>query len=237
MFALAGCGNFLYVSLEHLKRLEGEILDVGAQFGESFKLELETHSVDPHQFLGLEINPRAAAITELVLWIGYLQWHFRTRGQTMPAEPVLKKFKNIECRDAVLAYDGEPEPARNEAGHVITVWDRKSFKMDMLTGRDVPDETKRAQLLTYKNPRPAEWPTADYIVGNPPFLGDKRMRESLGDGYVETLRETYPAVPESADFVLYWWHKAAELVRAGKASRFGFITTNSLRQTFSRRIV
>ena len=46
-----GCGNFLYVSLEHLKRLEGEILDVGAQFGESFKLELETHSVDPHQFL------------------------------------------------------------------------------------------------------------------------------------------------------------------------------------------
>ena len=77
-----GSGNFLYVSLEHLKRLEGEVLDVAAQFGESFKLELETHTVDPHQFLGLEINPRAAAIAELVLWIGYLQWHFRTRGQT-----------------------------------------------------------------------------------------------------------------------------------------------------------
>ena len=198
-----GCGNFLYVSLEHLKRLEGEILDVGAQFGESFKLELETHSVDPHQFLGLEINPRAAAITELVLWIGYLQWHFRTRGQTMPAEPVLKKFKNIECRDAVLAYDGEPEPARDEAGNVITVWDRRSTKKDPVTGRDVPDETKRVPLLTYKNPRPAEWPTADYIVGNPPFLGTTRMREELGDGYAETLRETYPAVPESADFVMY----------------------------------
>jgi len=95
------------------------VLDVAAQFGENFKLELETHSVDPHQFLGLEINPRAAAITELVLWIGYLQWHFRTRGQTMPAEPVLKKFRNIECRDAVLAYDGEPEPARDEAGNPI----------------------------------------------------------------------------------------------------------------------
>jgi len=232
-----GCGNFLYVSLEHLKRLEGEILDVGTQFGESFNLELETHSVDPHQFLGLEINPRAAAIAELVLWIGYLQWHFRTRGQTMPAEPVLRKFKNIECRDAVLAYDGEPDPARDEAGNVITVWDRKSTKKDPVTGRDVPDETKRVLLLTHKNPRPAEWPAADFIIGNPPFLGDKRMRESLGDGYVETLRKTYPAVPESADFVLYWWHKAAELVRASRASRFGFITTNSLRQTFSRRIV
>jgi hypothetical protein len=232
-----GCGNFLYVSLEHLKRLEGEILDVGAQFGESFKLELETHSVDPHQFLGLEINPRAAAITELVLWIGYLQWHFRTRGQTMPAEPVLKKFKNIECRDAVLAYDGEPEPARDEAGNPITVWDRRSTKKDPVTGRDVPDETKRVPLLTYKNPRPAEWPAADFIVGNPPFLGPARMREALGDGYAETLRAAYTAVPESTDFVIYWWHKAAELVRAGKVGRFGFITTNSVRQSFGRRVV
>ena len=226
-----GCGNFLYVSLEHLKRLEGEVLDVAAQFGESFTLELATHSVDPHQFLGLEINPRAAAITELVLWIGYLQWHFRTRGQTMPAEPVLRKFKNIECRDAVLAYDGEPEPARDQAGNPMTVWDRKSTKKDPVTGRDVPDETKRVALLTYKDARPAEWPAADYVVGNPPFLGATWLRTEFGDGYAESLRETYPAVPESVDFVLYWWHKAAELVRAGKAKQFGFITTNSVRQS------
>jgi hypothetical protein len=232
-----GSGNFLYVALEHLKRLEGEILDVGAQFGESFKLELETHSVDPHQFLGLEINPRAAAIAELVLWIGYLQWHFRTHGQTMPAEPVLKKFKNVECRDAVLAYDGEPEPARDEAGNVKAVWDRKSMKKDPVTGREVPDETKRMALLTYKNPRQAEWPPADFIVGNPPFIGNKYIRCELGDGYAETLREIYPGVSESADFVMYWWHKAGDLVRAAKAKRFGLITTNSLRHTFNRRIV
>jgi hypothetical protein len=232
-----GCGNFLYVSLEHLKRLEGEVLDVAAQFGESFTLELATHSVDPHQFLGLEINPRAAAITELVLWIGYLQWHFRTRGQTMPTEPVLKKFKNIECRDAVLAYDGEPEPARDEAGNPMTVWDRKSTKKDPMTGRDVPDETKRVALLSYPHPRPAEWPTADFIVGNPPFLGNKRMRENLGVGYTEALRATYPAISETSDFVVFWWYKAAELVRAGSAKRFGLITTNSLSQTFNRRVV
>ena len=232
-----GCGNFLYVSLEHLKRLEGEVLDVAAQFGESFTLELATHSVDPHQFLGLEINPRAAAITELVLWIGYLQWHFRTRGQTMPAEPVLRKFKNIECRDAVLAYDGEPEPARDEAGNPVTVWDRKSTKKDPVTGRDVPDETNRVPLLTYKGARPAEWPAADYVVGNPPFLGNKRMRESLGVGYTEALRGAYPAISETSDFVVFWWYKAAELVRAGMARRFGLITTNSLSQTFNRRVV
>ncbi|MCX6907120.1 MAG: class I SAM-dependent DNA methyltransferase, partial [Verrucomicrobia bacterium] len=167
----------------------------------------------------------------------YLQWHFRTRGQTLPAEPVMKKFRNIECRDAVLAYDGEPQPVRDEAGNVVTVWDRRSMKKDAVTGRDVPDETKRVPLLTYANPRPATWPETDFIVGNPPFLGKGKLREAVGDGYAETLRETYPAVPESADFVLYWWHKAAELVRFGKVKRFGLITTNSLRQTFARRVV
>ena len=232
-----GVGNFLYVSLQHLKVLEGEIFDVAAQFGENFRLELETHTVDPHQFLGFEINPRAASIAELVLWIGYLQWHFRVHGKRTPPEPILRAFKNIECRDAVLAYDGEPQPARDETGRELTVWDRRSKKTDMVTGHEVPDETKRVPLLTYSNPQPATWPASDFIVGNPPFIGTARMREDLGDGYAETLRAAYPDVPESADFVLYWWHKAAELVRAGRANRFGLITTNSLRQTFARRVV
>ncbi len=232
-----GTGNFLYVALQHLKVLEGEVLDVATQFGENFKLQLEKFTVDPHQFLGIELNPRAAAIAELVLWIGYLQWHFRLHGKSTPPEPILRAFKNIQYRDAVLAYDGDPQPARDEAGKPITVWDRRSLKTDMVTGRKVPDETKRVPLLTYKNPRPAQWPAADYIVGNPPFIGKVKLREDLGDGYAETLRATYPGVPESADFVLYWWHKAAELVRAGKVKRFGLITTNSLRQTFARRVV
>ena len=40
--------------------------------------------MDPHQLLGLELNPRAAVVADLVLWIGYLQWHFRTRGDAQP---------------------------------------------------------------------------------------------------------------------------------------------------------
>ncbi|MGV3660886.1 MAG: class I SAM-dependent DNA methyltransferase [Prosthecobacter sp.] len=232
-----GSGNFLYVALQHLKILEGEVLDVGSQFGEDLKLELETHTIDPHQFLGIELNPRAASIAELVLWIGYLQWHFKIHGQRIPPEPILRAFKNIECRDAVLAYDGEPRPVRDEAGNITTVWDRRSYKTDPVTQRQVPDDTKRVPLLTYENPRPAEWPETDYIVGNPPFIGTARMREDLGDGYAETLRKTYPEVAESADLVLYWWHKAATLVRHGQAQSFGLITTNSLRQTFARRVV
>jgi len=190
-----GSANFLYVTLEHMKRLEGEVLDLLEQVGDTQgRLESEGLTVDPHQFLGLELNPRAAAVAELVLWIGYLQWHFRTRGHgvanLLPPSPILKDFKNIECRDAVLVES-----------------------------------------------QPAEWPQADFIVGNPPFIGASTLRAALGDTYVGTLRAAYPDVPDSADLVMFWWHKAAQLVRAGQVQRFGLITTNSLKQTFNRRVV
>lgn len=232
-----GSGNFLYVTLEHLKRLEGEVLQHLESLGENMRLDLGGETVDPHQFLGLELNPRAAAIAELVLWIGYLQWHHRNRGATEWPEPVLRAFKNIECRDAVLTHDGE-EFAKDEQGNVRYVWDRRTTKTDPVTGRAVPDDKAVIPLRTYKNPRPAAWPQADYIVGNPPFLGTKRMRDDLGDGYVETLRQTYSdSLEDNADFVMYWWQKAAGETLAGRCRRFGFITTNSIRQSFNRRVV
>lgn len=232
-----GSGNFLYVTLEHLKRLEGEVLDALHGFGESQGVLEDTGlTVDPHQLLGVEVNPRAAAITDLVLWIGYLQWHFRTRGEALPPQPVIRKFHNIECRDAVLEYDGVEE-VRDESGQLLTRWDGRTYKQHPVTGEDVPDETARTPLLRYLNPRKAAWPEADYVVGNPPFVGNSRMRSVLGDGYVEALRATYEDVPESSDYVMYWWEQAAELLREGKLQRFGFIATNSLRQTFNRKVI
>ncbi|NQV24998.1 MAG: class I SAM-dependent DNA methyltransferase, partial [Rhodopirellula sp.] len=90
-----GSGNFLYVALEHMKRLEGEVLNTLRELGYR---QTELLTVDPHQFLGIEVNPRAAAIADLVLWIGYLQWHIRTRDLSQIAEPIIRKFHNIECR-------------------------------------------------------------------------------------------------------------------------------------------
>ncbi|MEN9480676.1 MAG: hypothetical protein RLZZ298_2071 [Pseudomonadota bacterium] len=236
-----GSANFLYVTLEHMKRLEGEVLDFAQSIGQSLgggqqRLEAEGLTVDPHQFLGLEINPRAAAIAELVLWIGYLQWHFRTRSAGLPPSPILRDFKNIQCRDAVLEHDGS-ELLRDEHSVPLSRWDGKTTKAHPVTGEQVPDENARQPLYRYNNPRQASWPAADYIIGNPPFIGAATMRAALGDGYVEALRSTWSNVPESADFVMYWWHHAAQQVTTGKAQRFGFITTNSLKQTFNRRIV
>ncbi len=237
-----GSGNFLYVTLEHLKRLEGEVLNqleaLGAPGqGIQTKLGIEGETVTLQQLRGIEINERAAALAELVLWIGFLQWEIRTRGNDAVGEPVIHDYGNIECRDAVLAYDRE-EPALDPSTRkVITRWDGKTFKKHPVTGEDVPDESARKIEYRYVNPRKAEWPQVAFIVGNPPFIGNKRMRDALGHGYVETLREAWPEVPESADYVMYWWHHAAVLVRAESAERFGLITTNSLTMVFNRRIV
>jgi hypothetical protein len=232
-----GSGNFLYVTLELLKRLEAEVVDTLHTFGATSKLELEGVMVTPENFFGIEVNPRAADIAEQVLWIGFLQWHLRTHGNLRNLrEPIIKDLHNIQKRDAVLEWDSV-EPLLDADGKPVTRWDGRTTKPHPVTGEEVPDPEARVQAYTYHNPRPATWPKADYIVGNPPFIGNKRMRLALGDGYAEALREAWKDLPDNIDFVMYWWEKAAELTRTGKVKRFGFITTNSLRQTFNRKVL
>lgn len=234
-----GTGNFLYVTLDLLKRLESEVLALLADLGEAqAPLELQGLTVTPAQFHGLEIKPWAKEIAELVLWIGYLQWQLRSKGDSgVIQEPVLREYGNIECRDAVLAYD-RVEPLLDASGKPVTRWDGETMKASPITGEPIPDESARTSVVRYVNPRRAEWPEAEYVVGNPPFIGTKRMRALLGDGYVDALRSTYSAgVEDNADFVMYWWHKAASLLEDGKLSRFGLITTNSITQTFNRRVL
>ena len=232
-----GSANFLYVTLEHLKRLEGEVLNQLHELGHAQdQLGFEGETVTLQQLLGIELNPSAAALAELVLWIGWLQWHIRARGNAAVAEPVVHDYRNIDCRDAVLAWDAQ-EPAHDAAGQPRTRWDGVTYKRHPVTGEPVPDEAAQVPQWRYLGARPAAWPRADFIVGNPPFIGAASMRAALGDGYVEALRAAWPEVPESSDFVMYWWQRAARQVAAGQARRMGLITTNSLRQTFNRRVV
>lgn len=121
--------------MELLLRLEGEVLTLLADLGAP-----AAPGIMPRQFLGLELNPRAAVIAELVLWIGWLRWRMANDPSAVP-EPVLQRTDAINFGrhggyDAVLA--------RTDVGEV-----------------------------DYDNPRPALWPDADFIVGNPPFIGGK----------------------------------------------------------------
>ncbi|MBD0345274.1 MAG: class I SAM-dependent DNA methyltransferase, partial [Coleofasciculus sp. Co-bin14] len=231
-----GSGNFLYVTLDLLKGLESEVLRRLEDVTGQAQLKLDIAQVNPSQFLGIEINPRAAAIADLVIWIGYLKWHFQRFGNIPPVEPVLREYKNIECRDAVLAYDSkEPDidPATNKPP---TRWGGRMMKHPV-TGENVPDPTDQIPIYRYINPRSAEWQEADYIISNPPFIGNARMREILGDGYAETLRQVYKEVPDTVDYVMYWWHQAAKLVRSSKIKRFGFISTHTMRQVRQRKVI
>ena len=234
-----GSGNFLYVSLELMKRLEAEVIEAFDDLGGDAAFEMASFKIGPRQFLGLELNRRAVAIAQLVLWIGFFQWQRKTTGKADTNErPLLPKEASIVQQDAVLAYDAAIPRRDPDSGEIVTIWDGVTTKLHPITGKEVPDETARKAVFDYTNPKRAEWPPADVIVGNPPFIGASRMRDALGDGYTETLRKAWKGrVPESADFVMYWWEKAAELVRDGKARRFGFITTNSIHQTFNRRVI
>ncbi|QFT78105.1 DNA methyltransferase [Erythrobacter sp. THAF29] len=239
-----GTGNFLYVSLELMKRLEGEVLEALEALGDDeARLLLDGETVSPRQFYGLEVNKRAVPIADVVLWIGYLKWQLRTVGAEQIAEPILDEYGTIVEQDAILAYDRQ-ELLRDGEGKPLSRWDGETMKLHPITGEEIPDPDAQVPLYTYSNPRRADWPEVEFIVGNPPFIGGKGMRAELGDGYAEAAWKARKDVPGGADFVMHFWDEAATrlLAKAPKSKknplrRFGFITTNSITQTFSRRVV
>lgn len=92
------------------------------------------------------------------------------------------------------------------------------------------DNVQNRDALLNEDGSEAEWPAADFIVGNPPFLGDKVMRGHLGDDYTDRLRTVYgQRLPGQSDLVCYWPEKARAAIEAGNTRRAGFVTTNSIR--------
>ncbi len=106
-------------------------------------------------------------------------------------------------------------------------------KLDNIQSRDA--------ILTHdRKGKPVEpaWPDADFIIGNPPFLGDKKMRGELGDVYVDELRQLYAGrVPGGADLVTFWFERTRTQIEAGKAKRAGLLATNSIRMVGNRPIL
>jgi type II restriction/modification system DNA methylase subunit YeeA len=84
----------------------------------------------------------------------------------------------------------------------------------------------------------AKWPEAEFIVGNPPFLGGKLMRTALGSSEVDDLFGAFEdRVPREADLVTYWFEKSRAAIKSGKAKRAGLVATNSIRGGANRRVL
>ena len=180
-----GSGNFLYLALHALKDLEHRV----QLEAETMGLSPEFPKVGPANVRGIEINPYAAELARVSVWIGEIQW-MRRNGFTGLPKPILTPLDTIECRDAILTPEGgEPE-----------------------------------------------WPEADVVIGNPPFLGARLQIRTLSEDYMTQLRRAYTGcVPGGADLVCYWFAKASKQIEAGRATRVGLVATNSIRGGASRQ--
>ena len=180
-----GSGNFLYLALHALKDLEHRV----QLEAEALGLEREFPTIGPANVKGIEINPYAAELARVSVWIGEIQW-MRHNGFAGSRDPILKPLDTIECRDAILTPEGgEPE-----------------------------------------------WPKADVVIGNPPFLGGKLLIRNLGEDYVSRMFRAYEGrVPKEADLVCYWFEKAGRHIGSGNAQRAGLIATNSIRDGANRK--
>lgn len=181
-----GSGNFLYVALKALKDIEHRAnLDA-----EALGLPRGFPRVGPECVLGIELNPYAAELARVSVWIGEIQW-MRRNGFDAARNPILRPLETIACRDAVLNEDGTR----------------------------------------------ADWPEADVVVGNPPFLGNKKMIGELGEAYTRALRAAWPEVPGGVDLVCYWFAKAWAQMLGGRLKRAGLVATNSIRGGANREVL
>ncbi|HET9227339.1 MAG TPA: type IIL restriction-modification enzyme MmeI, partial [Thermoanaerobaculia bacterium] len=89
-----------------------------------------------------------------------------------------------------------------------------------------------------ENPKEPEWPKVDFIVGNPPFLGNKLMRSVLGSEYAEALWKLYEdRLPATSDLASYWFEKARHQIEEGKCNRVGLLATTAIKQVGSVRVL
>lgn len=96
-----------------------------------------------------------------------------------------------------------------------------------------------ADALLSPEGQPTVWPKVDVIIGNPPFLGAKRLKPEYGSDYVNKLRRAYPEIPGMADYCVYWFRKANDHLPACTAAdplagRAGLVGTQNIRNNQSR---
>ena len=135
-------------------------------------------------------------------WL-YLQWRFRTHGHAQPPQPVLRDFKNIECRDAVLSWS-QIVPCWTPAVSPCSPLGWQNLENHPVTGERVPDDSARLPCIAIST-SPGRLAAGGFHHWQSAIYWRRPNARALGDGYVEALRSAYPDVPDSADLVMFWW--------------------------------
>jgi type II restriction/modification system DNA methylase subunit YeeA len=123
--------------------------------------------------------------------------------------------------------------------HYGAVADRPILKsMETIAERDAVLDRANLDRANPLAPSVPTWPAVYAIVGNPPFIGGKRMRGDLGDAYVDTLFRAWGGeVARESDFVCYWFEQARRMLAEGKVQRVGLLATNSIRGGANREVL
>jgi hypothetical protein len=188
--------------------LEKEVITFGTQLG--FKLEPR---VNVQQLKAIELNAYAFELAQVAVQIGYLKWR-RDNGFPNEREPVLQELENFRNEDALLIPH-----FRNKA---------KTLK-EAQAGEHASDDA-----LKFYTER--KWPSADVIVSNPSFLGDKLMRKEMSDVYVDELRRIYgDRLPGQSDLCCYWFEKARDLIEHKHCKRA--LATQGIRGGANREVL
>ena len=188
-----GSGNFLYLALQALKDLEHRVQVEAEVLG----FQRAFPGIGPANVKGIEINPYAAELARVSVWIGEIQW-MRRNGFSWASDPILKPLNTIECRDAILT----PESTDQEWPEADTARGSQPFLFSEVR----PPHQGALPYDRALTPESAEpvWPKADVVIGNPPFLGGKLLITHLGEDYVSRMFATYAGrVPAEADLVCY----------------------------------
>ena len=240
-----GSGNFLFLGLKALKDVELLSITQAAALGLDREQDLVT---GPHNLLGIELNEYAAELARVSVWIGEIQWRM-AHGYPPKTNPVLEPLEQIECRDALLTFLPPPLGEGRGGGHGASssavLLPPLGEGRDGGRGASAPAAIDSTAASPHPNPSPkgegvkeAPWPRADVVVGNPPFLGDKKMRRELGDAYVDALRATYDGrVPGGADLVCYWFEKSRAALASQALTAAGLVATNSIRGGANRKVL
>jgi SAM-dependent methyltransferase len=210
-----GSGNFLYIAYRELKRLEARLFERITERAKAEKGQRQIGFVSAAQFYGMDINPFAVEIAKVTMMIARKLAIDELHVEERPL-PLDNLDGNFIAGDALITpfRNGDPFPT-------------------MLFAELDEDPWSVGRIM------PTAWPKADVIIGNPPFLGAKRLKPERGADYVNAVRRTFPEVPGMADYCVYWFRLAHDRLPECTpddpvAGRAGLVGTQNVRNNQSR---
>ncbi len=208
-----GSGNFLYIAYREMKRLEARIFARIDEISTKKDKQRLIGFVTAGQFYGIDINPLGIELAKVTMMIA-------------------RKLAIDELKMDERALPLDNLDANFIAGDALI----RSEPMDLADDR----KSWRRPVLEDGEPAPVDWPTADVIIGNPPFLDARRMTRWHGPEYVNCLEAVFPEITRRSDFCVYWFRKSQDHLQECTADhpvtgRAGLVGTQNVRNNEARQ--